>query len=202
LSSLEGLKAEIQVRTASQHIWASASHILQYKKEAHVPLPLRRSINRAAALLETVDLEFERVLAEREEYKVEVGNKKEDLPLNTESLRAVLDSALPMQNREANERYGELLDDLAQFKITATDQLRNLISQHLKAALESDANYVKRNLAGAKKQGVEPTDRLRRGVFFTHVGLAREILSEAFGSKWSDYNVAAYRERLKRSHAS
>src|ERR1700693_5111858 len=52
LRKLEGLRAEIQVRTGSQHIWAATSHILQYKKEAHVPPPMRRAINRVAALLE------------------------------------------------------------------------------------------------------------------------------------------------------
>ena len=32
LRKFDGLRAEIQVRTGSQHIWAAASHILQYKK--------------------------------------------------------------------------------------------------------------------------------------------------------------------------
>ncbi len=56
------LKAEIQTRTLAQHMWAAGSHKLQYKQEQSVPEPVRRSINRVSALLETVDLEFERVL--------------------------------------------------------------------------------------------------------------------------------------------
>lgn len=60
---MSGLKAEVQVRTVTQHVWAAASHVLQYKQEASVPLPVRRSIYRVSALLETVDLEFERVLS-------------------------------------------------------------------------------------------------------------------------------------------
>jgi ppGpp synthetase/RelA/SpoT-type nucleotidyltranferase len=34
---LDDLQAELQVRTVAQHIWAAASHILQYKQEASVP---------------------------------------------------------------------------------------------------------------------------------------------------------------------
>ena len=67
-ADLGELKAEIQLRTLAQHIWAATSHKLQYKHEDSVPPPIRRSIYRVSALLETVDLEFERVLAERGTY--------------------------------------------------------------------------------------------------------------------------------------
>jgi putative GTP pyrophosphokinase len=53
------MKAEIQVRTIAQHLWADASHILQYKNEENIPEPIKRSIHRVSAILETVDLEFE-----------------------------------------------------------------------------------------------------------------------------------------------
>jgi len=68
LKRLDGLSLEIQVRTVAQHIWAAASHKLQYKQENNIPVPLIRSINRTAALLEMVDLEFERLLGERDSY--------------------------------------------------------------------------------------------------------------------------------------
>ncbi len=55
-SELGTIRVELQVRTLAQHIWAAASHKLQYKKENSVPPPLRRAISRVSALLETVDL--------------------------------------------------------------------------------------------------------------------------------------------------
>src|SRR5262249_41621118 len=58
MSAFGGTRAEIQVRTTAQHIWAAASHTLQYKNEASVPPGIRRAIHRVSALLETVDLEF------------------------------------------------------------------------------------------------------------------------------------------------
>lgn len=59
LEEFASLKAEIQIRTLAQHMWAAASHYLQYKRESAVPLPIRRSIHRVSALLETADLEFD-----------------------------------------------------------------------------------------------------------------------------------------------
>ena len=56
LRGCDGLSAELQLRTLAQHMWAAASHTLQYKKEASVPSAIRRAIYRASALLETVDL--------------------------------------------------------------------------------------------------------------------------------------------------
>ncbi len=41
LSPLRDMVAEVQVRTVSQHMWAAASHVLQYKNEANVPPPVR-----------------------------------------------------------------------------------------------------------------------------------------------------------------
>ncbi len=65
LTQLGNFRAEIQIRTVAQHLWAATSHVLQYKHEESVPEPVRRSIYRVSALLETVDLEFERVLTEK-----------------------------------------------------------------------------------------------------------------------------------------
>ena len=68
MSDLGNVCVELQVRTLSQHIWAAASHKLQYKIESNVPKPLRRSIYRVSALLETVDIEFDNILIQREKY--------------------------------------------------------------------------------------------------------------------------------------
>ncbi len=98
MKDFAGLRAEIQVRTLAQHIWAASSHKLQYKLEQSVPLPVRRSIHRVSALLETVNLEFERVLREREEYisAKTRGTKRAAEELNVDLLsEASLDELLP-----------------------------------------------------------------------------------------------------------
>jgi putative GTP pyrophosphokinase len=104
-----GIKCEIQIRTLSQHAWADASHILQYKAEENVPAPLKRTISRISALLEIVDLEFERILSERESYKENIEeiklSKSSTEELNVDILVKIMDEKLPIQNKEMNEEY-------------------------------------------------------------------------------------------------
>ena len=92
LCDFRGLRAELQLRTIAQHLWAAASHKLQYKAESSVPLPIRRSIHRVSALLETVDLEFDRVLQEREDYLKQAASRQPTKPINVDVLAQILDS--------------------------------------------------------------------------------------------------------------
>lgn len=92
MRQFQNISAEVQVRTMAQHLWATASHKLQYKIEAEVPSELKRSINRVSALLETIDLEFDRVLSEKEMYVKELKyntNNISDflsLPINADTI--------------------------------------------------------------------------------------------------------------------
>ncbi|NII55822.1 hypothetical protein [Luteibacter sp. SG786] len=179
---LEGYVFELQLRTLAQHIWAVASHKLQYKREASVPSHLRRSINRVSALLEMVDLEFDRVLSEREQYISEPSD--EDSHLNVDLLASVLDLLLPEQNKdEDSEPYDELLAELAAVGIDTVGKLTDLLTE----------TRVSREAHEAKRAVEDPMDdpdsswertlsRHRRGVFFTHAGLVRISLDEKYGN--------------------
>lgn len=68
LSHLRNLFAEIQVRTVMQHAWAAISHALQYKREAEVPISLRRALCRLSALIEQADIEFAHLREEQVAY--------------------------------------------------------------------------------------------------------------------------------------
>jgi len=184
-------KAEIQIRTMAQHIWAVTSHALQYKQEASVPSTLRRSIYRVSALLETVDLEFERVLGEREHYIKELKPETQDEILNVDILREILDSHLPIENRVLEEEYSELIQNLSNCGIEKSSELISLIKEKTKIALERDAKVV----AGIKRGGDttykytkgDKDGRIKKGVFYTHVGLVRGMLDDKFGRlSWMD----------------
>lgn len=191
IPSLKGfaeLKAEIQVRTLTQHIWAASSHFLQYKQKRGVPLPVRRSIHRVSALLETVDLEFERVLQDREQYLDTVSEPSQEDSLNVDLLAQILNLTLPKANKEAQEPYGEILEDLAYFEVRTVRELRELLKATLPKVLVKEREEV----AKAKKQlGGHPgttRERTERGVYFTHAGLVRTAIAESFGDdKWFKY---------------
>jgi ppGpp synthetase/RelA/SpoT-type nucleotidyltranferase len=119
-SPFRHLEAEVQVRTLAQHMWAAASHKLQYKQEEAVPAEIRRAVHRVSALLETVDLEFERVLAERDTYRATALDSEHDRALNADLLEALLDQLLPRSNKEGFESFSLLFWELDKLGVTTT----------------------------------------------------------------------------------
>lgn len=191
-SYLGNFKFEIQVRTLAQHIWAAASHKLQYKHEDNVPPPLRRAINRVSALLETADLEFERILNERKMYVENVIDSLDPKePLNVDIVQSILAELFPANNKDEDENYSELLDDLFHFKINTAEELRNIIQTNMNAIMEVERVEVEsQTIYGANEDSEE---RIVKGVFYTHVGLTRQALREAIGdaqvSSWLSRNM-------------
>lgn len=188
LPSLAGLNEfciELQVRTLAQHIWAAASHKLQYKQEAGVPPPVRRAINRVSALLETVDLEFERVLNEREEYvELTRTSPTDDERLNVDNLARTLMEILPEENWFYSEPYADLLVELTNLGVTNTSSLKEILTSHLDQALRSESKRMSDpEIELSIQPNTEAFDRYERGVYFTHAGLTRAILRSKFGAE-------------------
>lgn len=184
LSDLNQLKAEVQIRTLAQHIWAVASHKLQYKQEQSVPVPLRRSINRVSALLETVDLEFERVLIERHDYREESLQTVDDNSgFDVLVLEAICDKLLPAENKDAgHEDYSRLLEQLIEYGFDNASKLEALIDAHIDEALAEDRERVSEELV--EQNEYVDQERLSQGVFFTHAGLIRGCLSAELGENY------------------
>lgn len=197
LKGMGGLQAEIQVRTVAQHIWAEISHKLQYKHEASVPPTLRRAIYRASALLETVDLEFERVLTERASYRADI-DVTEDEVLNVDVLEKILDDLFPEKNKDPNENYAELLDDLTHYQVATVTELRNLINKHYTSIMENETARAQEAIQEYRDGNLgEDPERTERGVYFTHVGLARTALKVEHGEK--DFMAWIMRKMPQRS---
>ncbi|MFB9110682.1 GTP pyrophosphokinase [Flavobacterium gyeonganense] len=188
---LGGLVAEIQVRTLSQHTWAEASKQLQYKQEENIPRELFRSIGRVSALLETVDLELDRLLDQREKYKNLLSSNLStaiNQTLNVDILESLLNEKLPPDNKAYFENYSELIEDLRIFNINTSEELEKLINDYLMIALESDEEFVNSN--SYNDEDGEDMERATRGVFLSHVGLIREMLDKRDPEKWLDFNMS------------
>lgn len=200
------LKAEVQVRTLAQHLWAAASHILQYKQEESVPPDVQRSVHRVSALLETVDLEFERVLADRERYRATLTPGKSDEELNVDSLEAELALCWPPDNKVGNEPYDLLLAALRKFGIHTTEQLRAFVAKWREPTLVRAAREAERLRSAEEAYGVrdgritivkqnkhstihvteDVLRRARSGVFYSHTGLTFTALQFERGSRKPD----------------
>jgi putative GTP pyrophosphokinase len=189
LKKVGSFKTEIQVRTVAQHIWAEASHVLQYKQEASVPPPVRRAISRVSALLETVDLEFERVLEQRASYVSQAKNIPDSAVLDVDLLAKVLDEFWPLGNRDEGDDYSSLLSELFSVNVNTPHQLRILLEKTKSAAMEDEKERVERyEVTGDISGGTR--ERLGRGVYFSHVGLTRMALKHELGDRWFDTQVA------------
>lgn len=177
LRQLETLKAEIQIRTLAQHIWAAASHKLQYKNENSIPFPLRRSMHRLSALLELVDFEFERILDERSKcLSNEIVNFDPMEPLNVDIVQSIFAELLPPVNRLENENYADLLSDLTHFGVKTANELRELLITNMEAAiLEADEQYNLRSYHDDIEEKEEFYDD------FSYAYLVRLVLCEKFG---------------------
>jgi len=199
LKKLGNFKAEIQVRTVAQHIWASASHILQYKQEQGVPASIRRAIYRVSALLETVDLEFERVLQERATYVSDAPTDNLAEVLNVDLLVKILDELLPQKNKSTTDQYADVLVELAHFSITTNEQLRKLIQDHKTTILKIDKEMVEKAIAKQIPVKAYDKDHVMNGAYFTYVGLTRQALAEEFKDKWKSYSSAKWANKRSKN---
>ena len=178
-NNLGGLIIEIQVRTLAQHMWAAASHKLQYKREESVPPPLRRTIYRVSALLEIVDLELDRVLGERTEYiNEETTTPSSSATLDVDLVHLISKEILPEVNYEKDmEGFDEVLMELRELSVNTTDDLRDLLSKELEKVMEEDRKVAARAASG----GYGNKRRVSKGGYFTHIGLIRQAMIERFG---------------------
>jgi len=69
---LNGLKAEIQVRTILMHAWAEIEHRLAYKSNDQVPAQFQRQLFRLSAKFEEADEQFEQLKTALGEYRTNI----------------------------------------------------------------------------------------------------------------------------------
>jgi ppGpp synthetase/RelA/SpoT-type nucleotidyltranferase len=68
--AIQDLKAEIQIRTFNEHVWADILHDRIYKTRINVPKQWQRESARLAALLEEVDNSFVKISETLDQYSV------------------------------------------------------------------------------------------------------------------------------------
>jgi ppGpp synthetase/RelA/SpoT-type nucleotidyltranferase len=101
-AALRSLKAEIQVRTATQHAWAALEHKLRYKSMDNTAPDIARRLFRLSALFELADEQFAEVKRFSEEVKEDyaqtVSRGELDVGLDTSSLEAYLNASSTAQD--------------------------------------------------------------------------------------------------------
>lgn len=107
-TSFKGLCFEIQVRTALSHAWAEIEHDRGYKLSGELPAHLKRRFNLLSGLLESADLEFNRLTEEIEAYKLELksSNFSDILSLDVNKLSLINYLNIKFEDKQLNpENY-------------------------------------------------------------------------------------------------
>jgi putative GTP pyrophosphokinase len=188
----ENFKAEIQLRTLSQHIWAEASHRLYYKNENTVPRQLRRSIHRTSALLEVVDYELERLREERQGFVEKYGefvDLKDDDQLSEVAVQLVLDNLLPKKNFQENDHYFGLMTELLHLGIRAVGSLKAFITENHDFAIEEERQYMKLLLKDASVSEEIKAHLRDTGMYCSHVSLVRTMLMKKYGDSYRGFDL-------------
>ena len=130
-----GRKAEIQVRTATQHAWAAVEHKLSYKRNSEAPRKLRRKLMRLSALFELADEQFSVVKDQLEaveaRYTSDVRGGNLDLPIDTSSLEAFLDGnslVAGIEQKFRSSGFGALSSDGEGYQERYSRDLRDLVA--------------------------------------------------------------------------
>lgn len=184
-------KAEIQVRTIAQHLWAEASRVLQYKEEKSIPESISRDIHRLSAQLETVDKQLDGVLENRNKYRSGIVDLETDARLNVDLLEITLDALWPIEHKTGREKYDYLLWQLEKYGIITQRQLVEVVRKHRDSVIRRSAREAEylRNLVEThpiennrvtirlKNKVVTRTispaliERVNKGLFYSQVAL-------------------------------
>lgn len=139
--------------------------------------------------MEQVDLEFDRVLTERETYVGELSAFEGGQALNTDVLEKVLADEFPPENKLEGENFGKLLDEFIAFGIDNVQSLKKLLKKHRDAIFAAEEAAVK-DVREKKGKGhyiyTHDPERFDKGVFYAHTGLARQALREEVGEEEFD----------------
>jgi len=120
-SKLDGLWAEIQIRTVAQHSWAEVSHKLNYKDEENVPSEFKEKLAEISSTLSLIDRLYCDLFKEKEELNNRLRSRNRtnfDLSqeVNIDTLITFLEVFYP--ERAKGDDISLLFDDIIENNIS------------------------------------------------------------------------------------
>lgn len=158
-SRFKNMNCEIQIRTILEHAWADISHDRTYKFNNSLPEKneIKRRFALAAATLEMVDREFDRLSTEIEEYSNVIANDTLDGKLNNYEIDGTsLMSYLEIKFQEfildgrldntLNNREDLIIYELDKMGINTLkkldDTIQGIPNEDLRKLIEKGQNYA------------------------------------------------------------
>lgn len=90
-----GMRFELQMRTALQHVWSTIEHDTGYKSNIVIPREYMRQFSRLAGMLELIDDEFSRLRMVLNDYRRQIqalvkNGHLDEVPLSADTFRSFL----------------------------------------------------------------------------------------------------------------
>jgi len=102
------LKAEIQIRTFLQHVWATIYHDIGYKGRFEIPKKWNREFYRLAAILENADESFSQIQRALLEYESNYGGYMTEKQINEEIEKLEIVYAADPENIDIAHRIAKM----------------------------------------------------------------------------------------------
>lgn len=165
-NGIKEIKFEIQLRTIAMDAWAAASHYLDYKSEADVPVDLQRDFHALSGLFYVADQHFELFFKARSLTQEKVEEIFRDStsplvqPINFDTVSAFLQRRYPDRSQAQPEDVSALVDSLIKTGLTTLEQLDQVLDQKETAFLQYEKSFP-------------PSDTPDKPKPFTAVGVVR-----------------------------
>lgn len=218
---LNGLKAEIQIRTLLMHAWAEIQHKLAYKNSEQVPDNFRRKLFRLSAKFEEADEQFEEIRLNIDQVKKDAisgsGNTLDNLRdqvVNLDTVTLMLETIFPTR-KISRADVADILDEIRTLDIDLKMfQLIDICLQYSKIVKEVESLFARYDdvyddendffLDSGKKEYYVAGEFDTEAVY-TAVGCLRSALDafipeyyqrnpdQTVGNPWHDENLYARR---------
>jgi len=168
---------EVQVKTLTQHAWATITHSRLYKaKSDELPNDLARKFNRLAGILEGVDEDFQKLCNDYDNYIDEITAKirkgELDVEINTASLIRYSKEKFSHSNIHMDfaNKDSAIINELMKFGITTLQELNNIVP-----------NDINTKIVGIKNFGANLTTLFRQIMIISNHKL---FFERSWGGDW------------------
>jgi len=139
-AGMEGLQAEIQIRTAVMETWANIMGKLVYEKKEHIPLDFQRKFYQLNTFFDLADDLFDELKRDQKSYAQNLAEQAKSsgefdpaLPMNLDNLQAFLDIHFPQRKKNLKVVSWLLVNVILQHNIGMNELLKayEIVKPHL-----------------------------------------------------------------------
>ena len=147
-SSYSNMWFELQIKTLPQHAWSEMSHDRHYKFKGIVPDKINRRIHGAAALLETIDNEFQSIADELDihldEVTARIKRGELDIGIDSTSLMryACIKFDTPIIHKNFDGKDHEIISEMLNYGIKNLRDIEDIIPCDIHLKLDGIKNYA------------------------------------------------------------